>query len=186
MPAGVNPNSRANLAKGKPTRFNSQTGSAAGKKGAPASARARAAKKTLAQLARTIADSPISDTKTRQSIESIGIHDDDLTNNALVVAGVFQGAATGNIAAVEKWETMLQRADEENGTGAGKKPFKLPAELIGKAFVDINRQIKPGNTYIFAGGRGSLKSTFVSQKCKAAADMRPFHRLSGHHRTPCQ
>lgn len=42
--------------------------------------------------------------------------------------------------------------------------FELPARVIGKAFVDINREIVPNKTYVFEGGRGGLKSSFISLK----------------------
>lgn len=42
--------------------------------------------------------------------------------------------------------------------------YELPARVIGRAFVDINRQIAPNGTYIFDGGRGGLKSSYVSLK----------------------
>lgn len=42
--------------------------------------------------------------------------------------------------------------------------FELPAMHIGKDFVDLNREIEPNKTYCLEGGRGSLKSSFVSMK----------------------
>lgn len=44
--------------------------------------------------------------------------------------------------------------------------YLLPANLMGKAFVDVNRDIDAGRhvEYVFKGGRGSTKSTFVSLK----------------------
>ncbi len=42
--------------------------------------------------------------------------------------------------------------------------YELPARIIGKAFVDINRQIRPNIAYVFEGGRGGLKSSFLSVK----------------------
>ena len=43
-------------------------------------------------------------------------------------------------------------------------PFELPARLMGRAFVDIFRRIEPNRTYVFRGGRGSLKSSMISLK----------------------
>lgn len=43
-------------------------------------------------------------------------------------------------------------------------PYELPARVIGKAYCDINRQIVPNKAYVFAGGRGSLKSSYISLK----------------------
>lgn len=48
--------------------------------------------------------------------------------------------------------------------GEGCKRYELPARVLGKAFVDINREIEPNKTYVFEGGRGGLKSSFISLK----------------------
>lgn len=45
-----------------------------------------------------------------------------------------------------------------------EKPFELPARILGCAYVDINRQIQPNKAYVFEGGRGSLKSSYISCK----------------------
>ena len=124
-----------------------------------ASGVARAKRSTLQSIARAIADAPAPD-KLKAQIEKSGlaIDDDDMNGNAAVVAGVYRRAIQGEDKAVEKWEswTDVQTADE--------KPFYIPAYLMGKAFVDINRNIEPNKTYIFEGGRGGLKSSYVSLK----------------------
>ena len=45
-----------------------------------------------------------------------------------------------------------------------EKAYELPARVIGKAFVDLNRQIVPNIAYVLEGGRGSLKSSFWAFK----------------------
>lgn len=133
--------------------------SADSRKGGIASGVARRKRSSLQAIARTIADSPVPD-KLKQQIENTGlpIDDEDMNGNAAVVAGVYGRAIKGDNLAVEKWEkwTDFQTAEEQK--------FYLPAQLIGKAFVDINRQIEPNKTYIFEGGRGGLKSSFISLK----------------------
>ena len=47
---------------------------------------------------------------------------------------------------------------------AEEREYELPARVIGKAFVDINRQIRPNIAYVFEGGRGGLKSSYISMK----------------------
>nr|DAL25234.1 MAG TPA_asm: terminase large subunit [Caudoviricetes sp.] len=130
-----------------------------GQKGGIASGVARAKRSTLQSIARAIADAPAPD-KLKAQIEKSGlaIDDEDMNGNAAVVAGVYRRAIQGEDKAVEKWEswTDVQTADE--------KPFYIPAYLMGKAFVDINRNIEPNKTYIFEGGRGGLKSSYVSLK----------------------
>ena len=129
-----------------------------GKKGGIASGKARRARSSMAQLARLIADSPITSDKTKRTLEALGIEDEDLTNSAVVVASVFKGATSGDIKAIEKWQELTEVVAKDD------KPYELPARVLGKAFVDINRNIEPNKTYIFKGGRGGLKSSFISLK----------------------
>ena len=125
--------------------------------GGIASGVARRQKKSLSELAKLIADNP-AEGKNKKKLAKIGIEGEDATNNAMVVAAVFEGATSGDMKAVDKWEKYTE------GMAAGDKQFELPARVIGKAFVDINRMIQPNIAYEFDGGRGSLKSSFISLK----------------------
>ena len=142
----------------KPIRQSSEEATKNGRKGGIASGQARRARASMAQLARQIASAPITSEKTRRTLESLGIEDEEMNNNALIVASVFKGATSGDIKAVEKWQELSEVKTDDD------KPFKLPAEVLGKAFVDINREIEPNKTYIFKGGRGGLKSSYISLK----------------------
>lgn len=59
-------------------------------------------------------------------------------------------------------------ADEASAQGASAnacaRPFELPARVVARGFSDINREIVPNVSYVFAGGRGSGKSSFISLK----------------------
>ena len=128
-----------------------------GRKGGIASGQARRRKKTLSELAKMIADNPAPD-NTRAKLAKMGISDEDANNNAVVAASIYAKAIKGNMQAVDKWEQLVavSKSDESK--------YELPARVIGKAFVDINRQIKPNIEYVFEGGRGGLKSSFVAFK----------------------
>lgn len=128
-----------------------------GKKGGIASGQARRRKKTLSELAKMIADNPAPD-NTRAKLAKMGISDEDANNNAVVAASIYAKAIKGNMQAVDKWEQLVavSKSDESK--------YELPARVLGKAFVDINRQIKPNIEYVFEGGRGGLKSSFVAFK----------------------
>ena len=59
------------------------------------------------------------------------------------------------------------RIKEEQETKAAARAsahYELPARVLGRAFVDINRRIQPNMTYVFEGGRGGLKSSYISLK----------------------
>lgn len=126
-------------------------------KGGIANGEARRRKKSLSELAKLIADSPVS-AKNQKELEKLGITGEDATNNAAVCAGVFSAAVKGSIQAVDKWQELTAFINSDN------KPYKLPAEVIGKAFCDINRDIEPNCEYVFEGGRGGLKSSYISLK----------------------
>ena len=127
------------------------------RKGGVASGVVRKQKKTLSELARMIANNPAS-VEDKETLSEMGITDEDATNNAVIAASVWNSARNGNMQAVEKWQEYTEAA------GANDKPFELPARLIGRAFVDINREIQPNIAYVFEGGRAALKSSFISLK----------------------
>lgn len=127
------------------------------KKGGIKSGEVRRQKKTLSELAKMIAENP-APTAEKKKLTKMGISDEDANNNACIVAAVYDKAIKGNMQAVDKWEQLVavSKSDESK--------YELPARVLGKAFVDINRQIKPNIEYVFEGGRGGLKSSFVAFK----------------------
>lgn len=127
------------------------------RKGGIKSGQARRQKKTLSELAKMIAENP-APTTAKKKLTKMGISDEDANNNACIVAAVYDKAIKGNMQAVDKWEQLVavSKSDESK--------YELPARVLGKAFVDINRQIKPNIEYVFEGGRGGLKSSYVAFK----------------------
>lgn len=147
-----------NLNNGVATQFRSGEEAARnGKKGGIASGYSRRQKKALSDYVKIIAESPASSTA-KKKLAKMGIADEDANNMAVVATSLYKKAADGNIQAIEKWEqlTAVSKDDDEK--------YELPARVLGKAFVDINRQIKPNIEYVFEGGRGGLKSSFVAFK----------------------
>ena len=157
-----------NLKNGKRFKTDDKATKTAGKKGGIASGKAKREKKTLNQLAKIVAESPITDKNARKQIESIGITDADLTNNAMVVVGLLQAAAGGNVAAVEKWESMLKDAEAEGGSSAHDRALAVMRSNfwnnVSSNFGAISvYAIKHRFThYQTSGGRGSFKSSWVS------------------------
>ena len=136
-------------------------------RGGKASGEARRRKKTMRELAMKMAEAPVTNGKNKAVLQQLGLEEDEMVNSALVVAGVLNSAKNGNIAAVDKWEQMTAVDDKE-------EHWELPASVMGKAFVDINRRIEPNKSYVFEGGRGSLKSTFLSEKIPELIKKYPF------------
>lgn len=155
MPRNVENLKRGNEA----TQFHTGRGNGRGAvENGEKSGEARRAKKTMAELAKQIAKAPISNPKLKRQIEDLGLESEDLTNAAVVVAGVYKSAVDGDIKAVEKWQEFTEVINQD------EKLYELPARVIGKAFVDINREITPNRSYLFEGGRGGLKSSYISLK----------------------
>lgn len=121
------------------------------------SGEARRRKKSMAELARMIGENPAS-VKQKKKLASIGITDEDATNNAVVTGALFDKALDGDVGAIEKWQKLVEASGNDNVL------YDLPARVLGRAYVDINRKIEPNHKYVFEGGRGSLKSSYVSLK----------------------
>lgn len=117
MPRGTHPNSLANLKKGR--GFNAETASKAGKKGAPISNASQKQLKTMKQLAKLVGETAVSNPKLVKQLTELGVPEDEITNNALVLAAVFQAAIHGDMKAIEKWEKYIgqfeDKAEEDDG-----------------------------------------------------------------------
>ena len=132
-----------------------------GQKGGIASGEARRAKKTMAQLAELMLNSKLSEDKKEEIQSQFGdIIDEDATVASMMVAGQIKSAIGGNTKA---FNALTELSDKAKASNKSDK-YELPARVLGKAFVDINRQIKPNIEYVFEGGRGGLKSSFVGFK----------------------
>ena len=105
-----------NLKKGAPHRFTKENAREKGRKGAVASQKAHKRNKDMYLMTRKIADTRVKDDDLRQALLDLGLENEELINAALIVKGVFEGAISGSIPAVDKWEQMLDRgANEETG-----------------------------------------------------------------------
>lgn len=111
----------------------------------------------MAELARQIAATPASKS-TKKVLKELGVPASEATNNAVVTASIYKAAVKGNMQAVDKWQQLTEDVKAED------REFLLPAKELGRAFVDVNRQIAPNMEYVFSGGRGSLKSSYVGFK----------------------
>jgi len=127
-------------------------------RGGKKSGEVRRAKRTMAEIAKQIASAEVSSPEAKKKLQKLGIDDESQVNSALVTASIFHQAIKGNMQAVERWEKLTDVADDND------KLYELPARVLGKAFVDINREIMPNIDYIFEGGRGGLKSSYISEK----------------------
>lgn len=127
------------------------------RKGGIASQQAQRRKKAISDYVCQIMNGEATD-KNKKKLEEMGINAEEATNSALMAVAIVKNALNGDIKCIEKCEEYEHKGQEED------KTYELPARVIGKAFCDINREMVPNKTYTFKGGRGSLKSSYVSLK----------------------
>lgn len=128
------------------------------RRGAKASHEARRRNKTLKEIAKQIGKGQVVNPRYIKKLEGLGLDAEELTNNSMVVASAYEEALRGNVSAIEKWEEYVTEPTNS------EEEYLLPATMLGKDYVDVNRNIQPNVSYIFKGGRGSLKSSFVALK----------------------
>lgn len=127
--------------------------------------------KTIAQLTNKMLNSQL-DEKSKKKVQSLcaDVMDEEATVATLMIAGQIQSAVQGNTKAFNALNELNEKALERDNASK----YELPARVIGKAFVDINRQIKPNIEYVFEGGRGGLKSSFIGFKIVEIIKNNPF------------
>lgn len=137
------------------------------KKGGIASGAARRQKKSRAELAKKIAENPAT-AKDKKKLKELGLDSEESTNDAVIIGAVFGRAKKGDIAAIEKWEEYTRDDDKDELNAeieqACATAFKNFYENTGQAFYEVAGHVLAHNYTHFdeSGGRGSLKSSFVS------------------------
>lgn len=135
-----------------------------GAKGGVRSGEVRRQKKKAADIVQALLDNPIKSGKMEEHLNKIGVKTDkDMTIETAMLAGLVSKACDGNVFAIEKVLEITEKAEDKVEEYL---PVKIPAELMGKAYVDLNRHISNGTTReaIIKGGRGSLKSSYPGLK----------------------
>ena len=160
-----------NLKKGKATQFTSETARENGRKGGYAAAEANRRRKAVAEYVCQIGAAPVQDDEQRQILAELGITDEVVQNDAMIAAGLYYEARSGNVTAIEKWEEMVDRVEGqafENLTSADDRALALARahylENINSSFGAISvYALKHRYThYEASGGRGSGKSSWAS------------------------
>ena len=87
-----------------------------------------------------------------------------LTYRELATLGLIKGARNGNPKNYEVINDLMQKQEDMNEDN--NQEIVIPARDIAKPFVDVNRSIdnREYREYYLEGGRGSTKSSFVSEK----------------------
>lgn len=87
-----------------------------------------------------------------------------LTYRELATLGLIKGATEGQAKNYEIIQSLMEKKEQQDETK--NITIFIPAKDIGRAFVDVNRDIdeRKHYEYWFEGGRGSVKSSFWSEK----------------------
>ena len=120
------------------------------KKGGIASGESRRKKATmLSVLEKTLDEAP---------------KDSNLTYRELATLGLIKGATEGNAKNYEIIHNLMEQKEKQEENE--KKRIYIPAKDLGKAYVDLNRDIDDRKHYEYwlEGGRGSIKSSYWSEK----------------------
>ena len=131
------------------------------KRGGVASGVARRRKRSLKAAAEYYLSLSPKDNEIWNGLSVDGVDPEDIDNQMAIVAGMTKAAMMGDSKAAKVVVDIIGKDDNSDKDG---KPYELPARVLGKAFVDLNRHIEPNIAYVLEGGRGSLKSSFWALK----------------------
>ena len=92
--------------------------------------------------------------KAYKSITSLGI-----PNPALIHWLLYELVKKGNPQALQMFIDMVGEPEETENEN-----YELPSSFVDSQYSYIDKHIVPNKSYIFVGGRGSLKSTYISGK----------------------
>lgn len=129
--------------------------------GGKASGVARRRKRALRDAADLFLAMEPTDTRVWNALSMAGIDPEDIDNQMALVVSQSQKAIAGDTKAAKLIVDIIGKDDDKDGEAS---VYELPARVLGRAFVDINRHIEPNMAYVFEGGRGGLKSSFIGFK----------------------
>jgi len=139
-------------------------------KGGKASGEARAKKKTWAQQIDLLMSLDVKQTGIKKALDTLGIEDNEQNNGMAMHVSMYQQVLKGNVSAYNSLrdssgnnfqDVMAQGSSEHED-----KIVVLPAKDIASSFCDVNRYIddRDYREYYLEGGRGSTKSSYISEK----------------------
>lgn len=131
------------------------------KRGAQNSAVSRRRKRSLKAAAEYYLSLSPTDNNVWNGLSIDGVDPEDIDNQMAIVAGMSKAAMLGDAKAAKVLVDIIGKDDDKQYQD---KKYELPARVLGKAFVDLNRHIEPNIAYVLEGGRGSLKSSFWALK----------------------
>lgn len=140
------------------------------RKGAIASNKKQAEKRSMAQTINRLMELPLIEGKTKDAIMKLGLEDNEINNQTAMIVSMYQQALKGNVNAFNSLRDTsgnnFQDIKEQGSKKEDDITVYIPAKDIASHFSDINRAIddRDYREYYLEGGRGSVKSSFISEK----------------------
>jgi len=137
-------------------------------KGGIKSGEARRRKKTMREAMELMLSAKIPVAEVPKQLEEIGITDEDMNvQTAIAYSQVVKAISQADTRAAEFCrDTVGEFIGAETKEEKEERDIYIPAKDIASSFVDINRSIdeREYREYFFEGGRGSAKSSYISEK----------------------
>ena len=137
-----------------------------GSKGGKASGPVRREKTAARDVARIILAGEIPVEGAKALVSKMGLPETEMNVQAAILAGQALEAIKGNVRAAEYLYGLTGETSGGIAQDGAAAYSGLPARVLGREWVDINRDIdeRRHSRYDFKGGRGSLKSSFCGLK----------------------
>ena len=149
-----------------------------GKKGQAKAVETKKKRKTIKELANALLDHETNDKIIKETLENIGL-DDSFKSKIMYDIAQIQCDESINaeirLKASDRLFSYTGELDEDESKEREDIVVTLPAKDIGKAFVDLNRDIDERKhlEYWLQGGRGSIKSSYWSEKATEILENNP-------------
>lgn len=121
-------------------------------------------RRSIKEIVRAALDAPLAPERVEKYKEAgVELEDHEFTVLFEMIMGQAQSAAAkGNTNAFRELVELLKEDEKANLV----KDFYLPAKLLSKSFIDINRKIddREYKEFVFKGGRFSTKSSYIALK----------------------
>lgn len=149
-----------------------------GKKGQAKAVETKKKRKTIRELANALLDHQTDDKEIKKTLENIGL-DDSFKSKIMYDIAQIQCDENVNaevrLKASDRLFSYTGELDEDESKEKEDIVVTLPAKDIGKAFVDLNRDIDERRhlEYWLQGGRGSIKSSYWSEKATEILENNP-------------
>ena len=123
--------------------------------------------KTFKEMFNSFANGKLQMPEMKAKLQALGVQEEEMTNKTAMMISMYAEAIKGNTRAFEiVRDTMGEKLDAEETEDVEHSIIVLPAKDIASSFCDANRSIdnREYREYYFEGGRGSTKSSFISEK----------------------